>query len=128
MFKFKITKVPLYSYKLVTVITDSAKKLQDKFELDFEDDYPIYAHCISHYLNVDKDRQVKAVFIILNPNSDDEVTHGVIAHEALHAMHMIMNDVDIYPTYEDDEPHAYLIEWIVNEVTKNYNESFNRRN
>ena len=49
-----------------------------------------------------------------------EMTPGVIAHEALHTLDYIMWDIHHGPhNYGDDnEPDAYLIEWIVDKVTE----------
>lgn len=48
----------------------------------------------------------------------DSFTPGVIAHEALHATHFIFKDRHIDCDLENDEPQAYLLEWIVNECHK----------
>ena len=43
---------------------------------------------------------------------------GEIAHEAVHAAHFLLKDVGVKITPDNDEPLAYLVQWIVDELTK----------
>lgn len=48
----------------------------------------------------------------------EEVTAGVIAHEATHAAINICNDLGINISVEDQEPIAYLIQYITDFINK----------
>ena len=57
--------------------------------------------------------------MILNFENDfRKITHGVIVHEAIHISNYIALERDIDPDFENDEPIAYLAEWITDEVYK----------
>jgi hypothetical protein len=49
-----------------------------------------------------------------------QITPGVIAHEAFHLANMIFKYISAEPTFDNDEPQAYLIGWIVDECHKFY--------
>lgn len=67
-------------------------------------------------------------FVLENSNKKDtyrvsvfikpDVTPSVVAHEALHIMNRIMHRVEAIPTWSNDEPQAYLIGWIVEQIYK----------
>lgn len=50
--------------------------------------------------------------------SSSKVKPGAIAHECLHATNHILHWVGDRPTFEDDEPQAYLLGYLVEQVTK----------
>lgn len=43
---------------------------------------------------------------------------GEIAHEAVHAANFLLRDLGVETTMKNDEPHAYLVQWICEELTK----------
>ena len=44
--------------------------------------------------------------------SFEDLTHGIIAHEIFHLTHRIMDDVRGKFDIDNQEPHAYLCEWL----------------
>ncbi len=112
----KSLSVPLYRVKFVIVLTNS-RELARKIILNFGSD-DVYA---SAYFG--RYRKKTAVFTLLNfDNQYRNVTHGCVAHEALHAANFIADYVGIQPSLEDDEAMSYLIEWITDEIYKFANE------
>lgn len=106
-FIVKHFEIPIYKGYLVVVFTNTS----DIVELiDDFNDAEIYAHAVSHrYKGKD------AYFCIFNP-FDHRISPGVVAHEAYHAANFIMAGCGIVLDYENDEPAAYLIEWIMDKI------------
>ncbi len=110
----KIThfKVPLYGGNLVIILTNSTKKIK-KYIPNFEDN-DIYAHSYYHTF---KNKQ--GFFVILNFNNKyRKMDHGTITHEAIHNSHFILQCIGGKSDFNDDEPEAYLAEWITDKVYK----------
>ena len=103
-------EVPLYRGHFILLLTNSADKVKDEIP-DFSKE-DVYAHT---YLGGHKKKY--GYYVILNYNSPyKEITHGCIAHEALHAANFIAATRGIEPSFENDEPMAYLIEWITDVI------------
>jgi len=62
---------------------------------------------------VDKETEyMKYLIILYRPK---KCRWGVVSHEALHVVTMLCDWIGISPpTLNEDEPHAYLIQWIAN--------------
>ena len=104
--------IPLYRGKLVLIFSSDARYVKAKAG-DFDDDYVFAQSRIVNW----NGRQGFA--IILNPwSKGDHITHGVIAHEALHTANFIANKRGIDVDGENDEPIAYLVMWITDQVYK----------
>lgn len=98
----KVITVPIYRYTLRIVVFDSFKEVVKAFPevrdndskgavLDYGDKSMI---CVPH---------------------DDIPT---IVHECEHVKNSIWKRIGFIPTYENDEPDAYLIEYLYKEVMK----------
>jgi len=111
-FHMKSTDVPLYRGKLVIILSNDSDKITKQIpEFDKEDPYA-HAWLVEHH-------KYQWFTIILNfHNKQRDVCHGTIAHEAAHAAAFILGDRGVAPDFINDEPVAYLIEWITNEVYK----------
>lgn len=46
-------------------------------------------------------------------------TPGVLSHEAFHAVHFLMDAIDMPLSQDSSEAYAYLLGYIVNKVTEN---------
>lgn len=105
-------EIPLYRGLFVPVLTNSVGLLKE-FIPDFEDS-KVFAHTIY------ADREgIEGYHLILNyhyPNY--KITHGIIVHEALHVVNMIADMRGLIPSHMNDEPMAYLIEWVTDEIHK----------
>jgi hypothetical protein len=58
------------------------------------------------------------ILVINHKNKYNPLTPGIITHEALHLTNFILNERGVLFDYENDEPHAYLLEWIIDEIFK----------
>lgn len=115
--KIKSIHIPLYGSNFVIISSNSSKKISKIVEgYKRKDPYATTAEG-----NYDGKR---AVFVILNfDNKYAKIDYGVIAHECLHATHMIAEDKGIIPDFQNDEPLAYLLMWMVNEVHQFINDN-----
>lgn len=104
--------VPIYRGRLVVIISNDKDKL--KSFIPYFEDNEIYAHSFM------LDWKGKEGFVIaLNFNNKHRPIHiGTIAHEAVHVAHLIAEHRGVIPDFVNDEPIAYLVEWIVDEVIK----------
>jgi len=84
-------KIPLYFEKLTIKVVDELDK-------------PEYAAYVSFF----PDRMVL--------NITPDATPGVIAHEAVHIANYVFKQCCILPDLDNDEPQAYLIGWIVEQI------------
>lgn len=50
----------------------------------------------------------------------DKPDEGLIAHEVFHAVWMILGRMGVEPSEDSNEVYAYLIEYFVREIMKNY--------
>lgn len=53
-------------------------------------------------------------------------TPGIIAHEALHLMNLIFSDINSRVDQSNDEPQAYLLGWIVDNIHELNNKHLNK--
>lgn len=103
---------PLYKGKFVIILTNDEDKIL-KY-LPEHEGQDLYAHT---YFTTWKGED--ALIVILNPdNTHDKITAGVVAHEATHVATALMALRGITVDAKSDEPMAYLVEWVVDEVVK----------
>jgi len=112
----KAINIPIYRGKFVIVITNSVKRIQKHISNFWEDGETkdLYAH--SFYGSY---QGTQGFYMILNfDNSYRKIYHGVIAHEAIHLAQRIVTMRGVKLDVENDEPVAYLVEWITDETYK----------
>ena len=44
--------------------------------------------------------------------------HKTVAHEALHIVNLLFNNIGAKPDLNNDEPQAYLLGWVVEQIHK----------
>jgi hypothetical protein len=105
-----VAEIPLYRGKLVVLISNDINAIREWLpDIEFE---RLYAHCITG-----EHGDVRAVFIILNfDNEFRQMYNGCIAHEAIHAVNAVLEYAGVIADFNNDEPTAYLLEWMVDEV------------
>lgn len=103
-------KVPLYGGLIVIVLTNSNKKLGKYVYMKPKEEH--FAFCVpGNY------RNQGAFYCVLNfNNKDGKISHGVIAHEAVHLANFILKDAGVRCDYNNDEPLTYLVQWITNRI------------
>lgn len=110
--------MPLYPYKFQVIITNDKDKL-NKIIPDFDD---IYA------TSCDWNNKGKRCFsIVLNFNNKrTKLSHGVIAHESVHIVNFVFDNIGAKQDFNNDEPYAYLVGWVTDQVYKfMYKKGFN---
>jgi hypothetical protein len=107
-------KIPIYGGTLVVVIVTTSKEIVDMLKDDTLVDCTGVAYTDEMKTNSGYHNRYT---IILNEEYGN-LNYGVVAHEALHITHMVFENKGIRPSTVNDEPQAYLIEWVVNKVFK----------
>ena len=57
-----------------------------------------------------------SLFVFFNFSAYETLTYGIVSHECLHIVDEMFNTIDHDYDVENNEPGAYLIEWLVNKV------------
>jgi hypothetical protein len=116
--------VPLYGRRLHIIITGDFNKnypeINKKYNQNLDKNDNILGFCQErelHHLvviNVEKHRKVfKGI------NIECELA-DTIAHEADHLCNQLFKGIGATVDVYNDEPHAYLLGWVVKQITKNY--------
>lgn len=100
MYKKKTVNVPIYKFGLNIILTDEINKVSHLI-----DDESVYAHAVL---------TSRTCHVILN--TKENITFGIIAHEALHIANFIFEVIGVIPNFRDDEAQAYLLEWVVDKI------------
>jgi hypothetical protein len=109
-FYLKEVEIPLYRGMLLIVLTDDINELQ-KHIPDFGGE-DIYAHTL--LVNW---KEGEGFAIVLNFKNDyRKIYNGTITHEAIHATNFIMQERGFVADFSNDEPAAYLAEFVVDEI------------
>jgi hypothetical protein len=108
----KSIDIPLYHGKLVLIISDSVQEIQGRIP-DFDAE-KVYAH--AHPFSFNEDNLAGYAVILNMKDPEDKITHGAIAHEALHIANMVAKDRGFIADFNNDEPVAYLMTWVVDRV------------
>ena len=109
---YKTRYISLYKFRLVVVSADDIEALQSLIP-EFED-REIFGHCWRHGY-----RGQDAIYLIFNFNNPHgKITHGVVSHEITHAVSMIFEARGILHDPNNDEPAAYLNEYLTNHTYK----------
>lgn len=96
------------------IITDDFKTAAEKIrrevpKLDYVDDIDGDVACCMH----SKKRSCE-VWILLAPDA----SAGLVAHECVHAANFLLGDLGVRVTQRNDESHAYMVQWLVDEIVK----------
>lgn len=111
-FHIKQHKIPLYNGYLIILLTNDLTKTYK--QVPHFNSETLYAHAY-----FDKYKSHKGHYIILNFHTNyGTITHGAIAHEAHHIANFIAENRGINADFDNDEPTAYLIDWITTQTYK----------
>ena len=94
-------KIPIYGGTLTIIKCDNIDEVKERFKLPDTkhiDALVIYEKVGEHIIIFEKG-----------------VNHGIVAHECLHVVTNIFEETHIWIDNDNDEPAAYLLEWIVNQ-------------
>ena len=102
----KKIRIPIYGGTLKIHLTDS-KKIASK--ISGQEEIDVFAF----QMVTDYDEYT----ILLNPEHPTaDITYGIVAHECMHVLlkHFHRRNIDI--SVDNEEPSAYMIEWLVDQV------------
>ena len=118
MYRDKKLKFPLYdSLTLQIVISDDVEKINSKLGAEEER----FFACVWKSDTINKN--CKTIVVVFNPaDKDNKITPGIITHEAIHIKNILFGTVGIKPDVDNDEPEAYLTEWVVNKIYSVFNQ------
>lgn len=109
-------KIPLYYQYLYVIISDDVEKEIDQIRKIFN-------------INIDRfdfagyaEAYGKFNLVLLNKKylKDENFAIGTIAHESFHVTNYIIKRIGIHPDVNNDEPQAYLLSWVCEQVFKLY--------
>ena len=116
MIKYKEFNIPLYRGLLIVCFSDDAQECVEEFGNKYN--YEQYAHT----WHIDRNG-MDAILLLFNPNPKHKpITHGVIAHEAVHGCSFLFEIRGALKDIANDEPEAYLVEWMVDRVYESLKE------
>jgi hypothetical protein len=114
---FQIIKLNLFPYDIMVATAVSVEKITKHLKqtynvtLSEEDIAHLNSSGIGHTTKLEN-RAVLIYFI-------DKPSPGLIAHEAFHAVWMILATMGVEPSVESEEVYAYMLEYIVNSIRYN---------
>ena len=105
--------VPIYFGRLDMVISDDFKSAADQLGIDYS------GHDLALYCAFTEDEGWTTdgepkYTIFLSPDCKPDL----IAHEAVHIANYIYKNAHIKHDFDNDEPFAYLVAWVVGEIHK----------
>lgn len=112
----KSYKIPLYKgHKLTVIVTNKAKKARKKYKINIDKNF--YGETHYWFANIGH------IIVILNPYySKKGITIDLVAHEALHVVDVVMDNIGFFEVKENNVPHnepkAYLIGWVASKIAK----------
>lgn len=112
----KIQDIPLYRSKLMYILSNDIEKVRIRVPIiyDVVKDGIMYAHSL---LLVGEGYE--RYCILLNYDCKHRKMYsGTVAHEALHICNMIADNRGIKHDTKNDEPMAYLLEYIVTDLNR----------
>lgn len=99
-------KIPLYFETLKIVVSKDFEKSLKALKVPHQFDVNNYDSFIFPH----KD----CIYLFIN----SKATAGVIAHEAVHIVNYVFKRANISLDFDNDEPQAYLMGWIVDTIHK----------
>jgi|APSaa5957512535_1039671.scaffolds.fasta_scaffold04975_4 hypothetical protein len=111
----KIIQLNVFPYDVMVSFGNSVEEIKKeltkyKVELDEETEGYLKKSGVAHTVKL-PNRAVLIYFV-------EKPTYGVIAHEAFHAVWMILATMGVEPSVESEEVYAYMVEYLVNEILK----------
>lgn len=104
--------VPIYRGVLVVIVSNSIKLVNEEIEGIEWREKEVYAHTLLSNWEGNN-----GYVVILNPDcSVRKMTHGVIAHEAVHVAQFIFENHGVRHDFDNPEPFNYLVEWVTDEI------------
>lgn len=112
----KKTLIHPYRMPLVAIITDDHKELVRFFKRQAgyiweDDDENVFAHSILTRIKW-RDDYWRSAVVIFNLKSNNRITIGTVAHEAIHAADFVFETHGLRHDTQNPEPMTYLVEFV----------------
>lgn len=104
--KTKKIKIPIYHGNLIIVVDDNWERINKKYNTEIKKDFDGVV-----FKKPCKDGYMEYVVAFSRPPKGH-----IIAHEAVHVVNYIFVDGLIELDRYNDEPQAYLTEWVVRQI------------
>jgi len=108
----KVSSIPIYHGVFIWMLSNDNKKIEKRIK-NFDEEP--FAHCLELSWS---NKYGVCILLNFNNNYGAKISYGTIAHEAVHAASFILDSRGVVPDFNNDEPQAYLVEYIVNEIIK----------
>lgn len=116
--RFKKIIVPIYGSRVVFVEGSDPVEIENKFGLDVGE--YVYAHAFYDRIR-ENGKLYSCSFLIANrENIYARFTYGTLAHEVVHIAGFILDRAGVRADFNNDEPFAYLTEYIYNKAVAFY--------
>lgn len=112
-----LVEFPLYKGYLAVLLVDKVVRVENyDFNTNGKDFRVNYAHTFEVGVTI-RNKVYECYLIALNFGNDHaKVTHGIIAHEAMHVTRMLLESRGVRLSNRSDEAYAYMMTWIVDEI------------
>jgi hypothetical protein len=114
MIRKKKLKVPLYGARMELISCKNGIEVEDSYKLESG----LLATMDAGVVTIDDHETNMTTFLLFI--EEKAVSPGLIAHEAYRLASKIFQHINAKSEYDNQEPLAYLIEWIVGECHKFY--------
>lgn len=104
----KEVTIPIYGGKLTIIQTNKLKKVEKRYGL-----MSLKGIDACAFIKYRENGSAKYYLAF-----QGETTPSIIAHESLHMVGLVFQNINAMLTIENDEPQCYLLEWIVRECHK----------
>lgn len=108
MTKEILIKIPIYTGYLRVIISDDFEHVCKKYDVDLD------AADTGAFVFTEIIKGGHKFSIVLKPNA----SNGYIVHESVHLCSNIYDIHGIKPDIHNDEPQAYLTEWLYEQIEK----------
>ena len=122
-FIFKDIDPVIYPRRIFICIGGDRYDIADKFNDKDGDPFYVNPQIIENsyavtFSNAISNKETGLLGVLLWFHNTESITCRTIAHEAVHATNAIFQHLDIALSTENDEPQAYLLGFIVEEINK----------
>ena len=102
----KTISIPIYDFFIRVLIADTLEEFEEVvFDAGYEESVKTAGAIVFN-----NPYHTKSFVVAFNK---DDISVGNIAHEALHVTNRVLEDVGVVFRADEDEPHAYLLGFLV---------------
>jgi hypothetical protein len=120
--KRKKFKIPIYFGHLEIYISDDWKATSDKHNLGVKECYYTGYDGLTH--STEYKNGTNRYWILLKPDAK----RSTFAHESVHIASYLFRNAGVLADYENDEPFAYMVEWVCDKIELTFNSKNNGKN